>query len=322
VGHRFAARAAHRHLRRQSPGWQALLITHGTSILGGQPLLVMDLSGQLASSELTSAAKAAAVPAAQFVLPADLDRCGLLSCLSPSQFADALNEAIQAGTPGGARADRAVDVRVLEQLTAALDGWITPARLAAAAQSALGHPIPPALLTAQEEMLTGGDLFPAAYRQQIGPNLARLDAFLADLAARPIAPVPHVSAAQLPQAKPTCWSASAVRPSALRDGSPSTDPPVPGAAPAGGRSGRRPAGPGTWGGTGPRGGTPAGPGASAAGRQRGQDLAGLGLADAVHHRVVDVPLKPDARETPRSSRQRVVQEQVGEHGRHHAQKPA
>jgi hypothetical protein len=163
-------------------GWQDLLITHGTSILVGQPLLVMDLSGQLASSELTTAAQAAAVPAAQYVLPADLDRCGLLSCLSPSRFADALTEAIHAGTPGGARADRAVDVRVLEQLSAALDGWITPARLAAAAQSALGHPIPPGLLTAQEEMLTGGDLFPAAYRQQIGPNLVRLDAFLADLA--------------------------------------------------------------------------------------------------------------------------------------------
>jgi hypothetical protein len=163
-------------------GWQDLLITHGTSILVGQPLLVMDLSGQLASSELTSAAQAAAVPAAQYVLPADLDRCGLLASLSPSQFADALTEAIHAGAPGGARADRAVDVRVLEQLTAALDGWITPARLAAAAQSALGHPIAPGLLTAQEEMLVGGDLFPAAYRQQIGPNLVRLDAFLADLA--------------------------------------------------------------------------------------------------------------------------------------------
>jgi len=163
-------------------GWQALLITHGTSILAGQPLLVMDLSGQLASSELTGAARAAAVPAAQYVLPADLDRSGLLSCLSPAQFADALTEAIHAGEPGEARVDRAVDVRVLEQLAAALNGWITPARLAAAAQSALGHPIPPGLLSAQEEMLIGGDLLPAAYRQQIGPNLVRLDAFLTDLA--------------------------------------------------------------------------------------------------------------------------------------------
>jgi len=142
----------------------------------------MDLSGQFASGDLTGTAQAAAVPAAQYVLPADLNRCGLLSCLTPAQFADALTEAIHAGAPGGARADRAVDVRVLEQLTAALGGWITPARLAAATQAALGHPIPPGLLSPQEDMLIGGDLFPIAYRQQIGPNLVRLDAFLADLA--------------------------------------------------------------------------------------------------------------------------------------------
>jgi len=106
-------------------GWQALLITHGTSILAAQPLLVMDLSGQLASGDLTTTVQTAAVPTAQYVLPADLDRCGLLSCLSPAQFADALTEAIHAGAPGGTRADRAIDVRILEQLTAAQGGWIT-----------------------------------------------------------------------------------------------------------------------------------------------------------------------------------------------------
>lgn len=84
----------------------------------------MDLSGQFASADLTGAAQATAVPAVQYMLPNDLGRCGLLTCLSPSQFADALTEAIHA--------DRAVDVRVLEQLAAALSGWITPARLAAA----------------------------------------------------------------------------------------------------------------------------------------------------------------------------------------------
>src|SRR5580698_7924032 len=163
-------------------GWQALLTTHGTSILAAQPLLVMDLSGQLASGELTATARRAGVPAAQYVLPADLDRCGLLSRLSPAQFTEALTEAIHAGTPGGARSDRAIDARVLQQLTAALDGRVTPARLAAAAQSALGHPVLPGLLSAREETLIGGDLFAAEYRRQIGPNLVRLDAFLADLA--------------------------------------------------------------------------------------------------------------------------------------------
>ncbi len=50
-------------------GWQALLITHGTSILAAGPLLVMDLSGQLASRELTSAAQAAAIPSATLPHP-------------------------------------------------------------------------------------------------------------------------------------------------------------------------------------------------------------------------------------------------------------
>jgi len=101
--------------------------------------------------------------AAQYDLPADLGRGGLLASLSPSQFADVLTEAIHAGAPGGARTDRAVDVRVLEQLTAALSGWITPARLAAATQAALGHPVPPGLLSPQEEAILAGGLFPASY---------------------------------------------------------------------------------------------------------------------------------------------------------------
>jgi hypothetical protein len=163
-------------------GWQALLTTHGTSILATQPLLVMDLSGQLVSGELTATVRNAMGQVAQYVLPQDLDRCGLLARLSGPQFADALTEAIHAGTPGGARADRAIDVRILSQLIAALDGDISPVRLAAATQAALGHPADPGLLTAQEEALIAGELFRPEYRQQIGPNLVRLDAFLTDLA--------------------------------------------------------------------------------------------------------------------------------------------
>lgn len=128
-------------------GWQGLLAVHGASLLAGQPLLVMDLSGQLASRELTSVAQLAQVPGVQYALPADLVRCGFLAWLSPAQFADALAEAIHAGAPGGTRADRAIDVRGLEQLAAALGG-VSPARLAAATRCALGHPVPPGLLTA------------------------------------------------------------------------------------------------------------------------------------------------------------------------------
>ena len=68
------------------------------------------------------------------------------------------------------------------QLAAALGGDLTPARLAAAVQAALGQPIPPGLLTPDEVDLVSGDLFRDAYRAQIGPSLVRLDAFLSDLA--------------------------------------------------------------------------------------------------------------------------------------------
>jgi hypothetical protein len=136
----------------------------------------------MASDELTATVQAARVPGARYVLPADLDRCGLLAWLSPAQFADALTEAIHVGGPGGARTERALDVRVLEQLTAALDGRISPARLAAATRCALGHPVPPGLLTSREQALICERLFPTGYQQQISTNLARLDAFLSDLA--------------------------------------------------------------------------------------------------------------------------------------------
>jgi hypothetical protein len=164
-------------------GWQALLTTHGTSILAAGPLLVLDLSGQLVSGELTTlAARYAGGNAVQYVLPQDLDRCGLLARMSGPQFADAIAEAIHAGTPGGARADRTVDVGILHELIGALGGDIAPARLAAATRAALGHPAGRGLLTAAEEGLIAGELFPPGYRQQIGPNLVHLDAFLTDLA--------------------------------------------------------------------------------------------------------------------------------------------
>lgn len=164
------------------PGWRGLLTVHGASLLAARPLLVVDLSGQLASDQLTAAAQAARVPGAWYALPADLDRCGLLTRLTAAQFADALTEAIHAGAPGGARTDRAVDVRILEQLGAVLGGRVSPARLAAAVAAALGHPVPPGLLSPREQATASGGLFPSGYQQQIIGNLVRLDAFLADLA--------------------------------------------------------------------------------------------------------------------------------------------
>jgi hypothetical protein len=164
-------------------GWRSLLTVHGASILAAQPLLVADLSGQHAAAELAGLTREAGVQIAEYLLPRDLDRCGLLTGLSAQQLADALAEAIHAGTPGQARTDRAVDVRVLEQLTSALAGrGLTLARLAAAVQAALGRDYPAGLLGKDEADMIRGQLFGEEFKTHIGANLIRLDAFLSGLA--------------------------------------------------------------------------------------------------------------------------------------------
>jgi hypothetical protein len=166
-------------------GWQALLTTHGTSLLAAQPLLVLDLTSEIACQELAQTAAAAGVPSASWLLPSQIAAAGMLSTLTPAQLATALAEAIHADSASSAanRADRALDARVLEQLTEALGGDVTPARLAAAARAALGQTAGPAKpLSAAEQAHIAAQLFPAAYRRQIEPALARLEAFLTDLA--------------------------------------------------------------------------------------------------------------------------------------------
>ncbi len=165
------------------PGWRSLITVHGASIMAAQPLLVADLTGQYAAGELAGLTREAGVQVAEYLLPRDIDRSGLLTGLSGQQLANALTEAIHAGPPGQARTDRAVDVRVLEQLTSALAGrGVTPARLAAAVQAALGRDYPSGLLTRAEADMIRGPLFGEEFRTHIGANLIRLDAFLAGLA--------------------------------------------------------------------------------------------------------------------------------------------
>ncbi|MCW2930962.1 MAG: hypothetical protein JWM19_1924 [Actinomycetia bacterium] len=81
---------------------------------------------------------------------------------------------------------------MIQQVAAALGGDLTPARLAAAVQAALGQPVPAGLLTPGEAEVIGADLFGETYRAQVGPSLVRLDAFLSDLARHtgPWAPQP------------------------------------------------------------------------------------------------------------------------------------
>ena len=165
-------------------GWQALLVVHGASILAERQLLAVDLTGQHAADMLTAAARAHQVDSVTYHLPHDLGRCGLLTELSPAQLADAVAEAMHAGDPGGARSDRAIDARVVHQLAGALArGGVTPRRLAAAAHTVLGYPVPGGLLSAGEHELIAGALFPLGYREQVTANLIRLDAVVSDLAA-------------------------------------------------------------------------------------------------------------------------------------------
>jgi hypothetical protein len=169
-------------------GWQGLLTVHGASLLSQRPVLVADLTGQHAARQLMLTARAARVPAAGYRLPHDLGRSGLLAELSPGQLATAISEAIHAGGPNGpgsagSRTERALDVRVLQQLAEALAGrGVTPRRLTAALRAALGTAIPDGALAGDEIDLIAGDLFPPGYREQVMTSLVRLDAVLADLA--------------------------------------------------------------------------------------------------------------------------------------------
>ena len=166
-------------------GWQTLLTVHGASILAERPLLTVDLTGQHAAGMLSAAARDAGIPTAQYRLPQELGSCGLLTELTPAQLVDAIAESLHAGAADGARADRSVDVWILQQLIGVLGtSEATPQRLAAAVRAALGYAGPHGLLSPSEQVLIAGDLFPAAYRQQVTPNLVRLDAVLGELAAR------------------------------------------------------------------------------------------------------------------------------------------
>ncbi|MCW2932678.1 MAG: hypothetical protein JWM19_3640 [Actinomycetia bacterium] len=181
-------------------GWQGLLTVHGASLLAERPVLVADLSGQRCVRLLMTTAHREGVPVAGYRMPRDLGRSGLLAELPSAQLATAIAEAVHAGGAGGggpgmatSRADRALDIRVLQQLAGVLAGrGVTPRRLAAAVRCALGGTIADAavpggsgqgLLPGDEADLIAGDLFPTAYRQQVMGSLVRLDAVLAELAA-------------------------------------------------------------------------------------------------------------------------------------------
>ena len=144
-------------------------------------LLVVDLTGELICGELIGTPRSGGRGTGRtWLLPSELSTRGC-SPGSPPPSLLMLGRSRNAGRePGGARAERAVDTRVLEQLHGALGGDVTPPRLAAAVRAALGHTSTP--LTPAEQGLIAAELFPPNYRRQIEPNLVKIEAFLADLA--------------------------------------------------------------------------------------------------------------------------------------------
>jgi len=181
-------------------GWEALLTVHGASRLAAQPVLVADLTGELVSRELAVTARDAGLSCTVQLLPSQLADTGLLGAFSPGQLADALAEVMHAGAADGARADRAIDTRIIEQVTAALGGQVSLTRLAAALRALLGHPDPAGILEPAEYALVT-TMFPAGYQQQIQASLVRIESFIAPLAttsqAAAVSEAPDDQAAQL-----------------------------------------------------------------------------------------------------------------------------
>src|ERR1019366_9238173 len=132
--------------------------------------------------ELALTARDAGGSSSIHLLPSQLAGTGLLSAFGPAQLADAVCEVMHAGTAGGARADRALDTRILEQVTAALGGQVSLSRLAAAVRALLGHPAAAGVLDPAEHAQITTMLFPADHLQHIQANLIRIESFIAPLA--------------------------------------------------------------------------------------------------------------------------------------------
>lgn len=168
------------------PGWEALLAVHVSSLLGGKrSVIIADLTGLEPAAPLLSLVKGTGMSTANWQLPHDLGRSGIMTSLSPQHIASAIAEALHAGAPGSARTERATDRSVLEQLASVLaqGAGVTLPRLAAAVRAALGQHPGAAITDAERETITGSLFPPGSARDQAAPSLARVNAVLPGLAA-------------------------------------------------------------------------------------------------------------------------------------------
>ncbi|MEV0406476.1 hypothetical protein [Actinoallomurus sp. NPDC050550] len=158
--------------------WEALLTTYGSSALFTGPLLVIDLSRETVCGELAALSRAAGIDVDAQVLPAQLAASTLLSGLEPRGLVDAIVESMYGGSPDAARADRAMDDRILMKVCEALGDGVSLARIGAALRALMGEPDDSAALDRDERRRIANELFSVEYRRQAHANLSRIESYV------------------------------------------------------------------------------------------------------------------------------------------------
>ena len=163
-------------------GWEAFLTVYGTSVLAERPALVADFSRELVCRELALTARAAGAPVDVQVLPAQLAGSSVLAGLPAQQLAAALVEAMHPDDAQAARAERAIDSRILGEVCGALGDPVSLARLAAALRVLMGEQDKSGLLSPPERAHIADGLFTAEYLRQVHPDLVRMESYIHPLA--------------------------------------------------------------------------------------------------------------------------------------------
>jgi hypothetical protein len=124
-------------------GWQALLMTLGSSLLaGGRRLVVLDVSQREVPARLLAAALEEGLPLDEMVLPRDQARLQPFTGLDSDEAAVLLAEALHEADRGD-RQGRNLDFRVLQRICRLLAPNLSMVRIAAGLRVLLGEEEPP-----------------------------------------------------------------------------------------------------------------------------------------------------------------------------------
>src|SRR5438067_415933 len=118
----------HRH------GWASLLVTLGTSVLGGRErIAVLDFTGRDVAGGLAEVAQAGGYPVRRVDLPAVAARVNLLAGLGEQNLAECLGYTLSGSPETGEYPHvRALATELVQRMVGCLDGPVTLCRLAAA----------------------------------------------------------------------------------------------------------------------------------------------------------------------------------------------